>query len=53
MFPFTKVVAEWRIALSLVSDQQRPSGEPLFELKLHLRMHVALRSSDQVADINF
>jgi hypothetical protein len=23
MFPFTRVVAEWRIALSLVSDQQR------------------------------
>ena len=28
-------------------------GEALFELKLPLRMHVALRSSYQVADINF
>jgi hypothetical protein len=33
MFPFTGVVAEWRIALSLISDQERSSGDALLELK--------------------
>jgi hypothetical protein len=39
---FTTAAAEERIALSVVFDQQRSSGEALLEVKASAKMHVAL-----------